>query len=288
MVTIATTLADAARRLGGGGIANPRGEARILLSHVLGLGAEKIIGHPDFEIDGDSAIKFEHALSRRVRREPMSHVLGKREFWSLDFQVTPDTLDPRPDSETLVEAVLEFTIDRKRCLRVLDLGTGTGCLLLAILSELPNATGVGVDISPAALEIAKVNSAALGLDGRAEFRLAQWDAGLDGDFDIVVSNPPYIPTGELELLEPEVARFEPRLALDGGGDGLSEYRALAPVIARRVRGPGIAVIELGAGQSGPVVEIMTSAGLHISGQRHDLGGVTRCLVLQRAPALTIC
>lgn len=286
MVTIATAMADATRRLDSAGIANPRGEARVLLSHLLGLGAEKVIGYPELEIDGDSAINFEAALARRVRREPMSHVLGKREFWSLEFRVTADTLDPRPDSETLVEAVLEHAVERGRRFRVLDLGTGSGCLLLAILSELPNATGVGVDISLAALDVARGNATALGLGKRAEFKLAQWDSGLDGDFDIVVSNPPYIPTGELGRLEPEVARFEPRLALDGGIDGLAEFHALAPVIARRLRGRGIAVIEVGAGQSGPVVEIMTSAGFHIFDQRDDLGGVTRCLVLQRGPALT--
>jgi release factor glutamine methyltransferase len=286
MATIASVLADAARRLDEGGVENPRGEARVLLSHVLGLGPEKVIGHPELEIDGDGVSKFEAALSRRVLREPMSHVLGKREFWSLNFRVTPDTLDPRPDSETVVEAVFEHISDRGRRLRVLDLGTGTGCLLLAILSELPNATGVGVDISPAALDIAKENSKTLGFDNRAEFKLAQWDDGLDDAFDIVVSNPPYIPTTELSRLEPEVSRFEPRLALDGGTDGLLEYRALAPVIARRLHREGMAVVELGAGQSVPVSDIMNSDGLRIVDQRHDLGGVIRCLVLRHASALT--
>ena len=208
MVMIATALADAARRLDAGGIENPRGEARVLLSHTLGFGAEKMIGYPEYEIDDDGMLKFEAALSRRVRREPMSHVLGKREFWSLNFRVTPDTLDPRPDSETVVEAVLEHTKDRGARLRVLDLGTGTGCLLLAILSELPNAKGVGIDISPAALEVAKGNAKALGFHKRVEFELGQWGDGLDGDFDILVSNPPYIPTTELSRLAPEVARFE--------------------------------------------------------------------------------
>ena len=278
-VTIATVLTDATGRLDAGGIENARGEARLLLSNVLGFGVVKVIGYPELEIDVDGLIAFEAALSRRVRREPMSHVLGKREFWSLNFRVTPDTLDPRPDSETLVEAVLERAVERERPYRVLDLGTGTGCLLLAILSELPNATGIGVDIVPATLDVARENSAALDLDKRSEFRLTEWDAGLDGKFDIVVSNPPYIPTGELDGLEPEVARFEPRLALDGGIDGLSEYRALAPVIARRLRGQGTAIIELGAGQSGPVTEIMTGAGFHVCGQRHDLGGEIRCLVI---------
>ena len=288
MVTISTALTDAARRLDAGGIENSRGEARLLLSHVLGFGAEKVIGHPEFEIDDAGVIKLESALSRRVRREPMSHVLGKREFWSLNFRVTPDTLDPRPDSETLVEAVLKHVVDRGRRLRVLDLGTGTGCLLLAILSEFPNASGVGMDISQAALDVAKENSETLGLDKRAEFLRAEWDTGLAGEFDIVVSNPPYIPTRELNLLEPEVALFEPRLALDGGIDGLAEYRALGPVLVRRLRSQGIALIELGAGQSGPVGQIMTRVGLDILDQRHDLGGVARCLVLRHAPALTNC
>lgn len=286
MVMIATALADAARRLGDGGIENPRGEARVLLSHAIGFGPEKMIGYPEFEIDDDGMLIFEAALSRRVRREPMSHVLGKREFWSLNFRVTADTLDPRPDSETVVEAVLEHTKDRGGRLRVLDLGTGTGCLLLAMLSELPNATGLGVDISPAALDVAKGNATALGLHKRAEFSLAKWDDGLEGDFDVVVSNPPYIPTSDLNGLEPEVARFEPRLALDGGMDGLSEYRALAPVVARRLRRGGTAVIELGAGQSVSVSEIMIAEGLQVIDQRHDLGGVIRCLVLRRIPVLT--
>jgi release factor glutamine methyltransferase len=286
-VTIAAALTEASRRLGAGGIDNPRGEARLLLCHVLGFGAERVLGHPEHEIGNDALKNFWEAVSRRVRREPMSHVLGKREFWSLDFQVTPDTLDPRPDSETLVEAVLLHVTERGRRLRVLDLGTGTGCLLLAILSEFPNATGVGIDISAPALEIAKANSVALGLDDRVEFHHAEWDAGLHGAFDIVVSNPPYIPTGELAFLEPEVALFEPRLALDGGVDGLREYRALVPVFERRLKAKGVAVIELGAGQSGSVGRLMAGEGFDVVDQCQDLGGVTRCLVLRRAPALTV-
>ena len=286
MVTIASALLEATHRLAAGGIENPRGEARLLLSHALGFGPEKIIGHSELAIDDDGLTNFEAALSRRVRREPMSHVLGKREFWSLDFRVTPDTLDPRPDSETLVDAVLEHTVGGKRSLRVLDLGTGTGCLLLAILSELPNAAGVGVDISPAALAVARENSAMLGLDKRADFKIGDWDAGLDGDFDIIISNPPYIPTADLDRLEPEVGRFEPRLALDGGIDGLSEYRTLAPVIKRRLCCRGTAFIELGEGQFESVAEIMTGMELEISDRRHDLGGVPRCMVVQRATALT--
>jgi release factor glutamine methyltransferase len=278
LVTIAAALTEATRRLDAGGIENARGEARILLSDALGFGMEKVIGYPELEIDADGLSQFESSLTRRVRREPMSHVLGKREFWSLDFRVTPDTLDPRPDSETLVEAVLELAKERNRHWRVLDLGTGTGCLLLAVLSELPNATGIGIDSSAAALDIAKHNSTSLDLDDRAEFLQSEWDSCLEGEFDIVISNPPYIPTGELNSLAPEVALFEPRLALDGGIDGLAAYRALAPVFSRRLRPRGILVIEMGAGQLQAVSQIMAGAGLDNLDYRLDIGGVARCLV----------
>lgn len=281
--TIADALTETAGRLADAGVGNPRAEARLLLRHALELGVETIIGSPEREIDDNARSRLEAATARRAGREPMSHILGKREFWSLEFRVTSDTLDPRPDSETLIEAVLARIADRQAPLRVLDLGTGSGCLLLSLLNELTRATGIGVDIGIATIEVARGNAAALGLDGRASFLPGDWDSGLDGVFDLVVSNPPYIPSGDIDGLQPEVAQFEPRLALDGGDDGLDAFRSLAPVFARRLAKHGIAALEIGFGQAGPATRIMTDAGLDIVASHTDLGGVPRCILLRRAP-----
>lgn len=280
--TIADALTEAAGRLADAGIENSRAEARLLLCHALELGAEAVIGSPEREIGRNERSRLENVVARRAGREPMSHVLGRREFWSLEFRVTSDTLDPRPDSETLIEAVLARVADRQAPLRALDLGTGSGCLVLSLLNELTNAEGIGVDISPAAIEVARGNAVALGLDGRASFAPGDWDTGLEGVFDLVVSNPPYISSGDIDGLQPEVAQFEPRLALDGGVDGLHAYRSLGPVLARRLAGHGIAALEIGHGQSEPVTHIMSDAGLDIVASHTDLGGIPRCILLRSA------
>jgi release factor glutamine methyltransferase len=216
-------------------------------------------------------------VRRRAAGEPLSRLRGAREFWSLDFALSPETLDPRPESETLVAAALDAVPDRAARLRLLDLGTGTGCLLLALLSELPNAWGLGIDRAAGAAATARANAVALGLASRAAFIVGDWGEALRGGFDFVVSNPPYIPSADIPALAPEV-RHDPLRALDGGPDGLDAYRALAPDLARLLR--GTALIELGAGQAPAAARIMRTAGLDVRGTRPDLAGIDRCLVLE--------
>jgi release factor glutamine methyltransferase len=223
-----------------------------------------------------------HALvARRAAHEPLALIVGQREFWSLDLAVSPATLIPRPDSETLIEAALATFAGRDLPRRLLDLGTGTGCLLLAALSEFPAAFGVGVDRSFAAVALAARNAAMLGLAGRAAFLCADWTLALDARFDLVLSNPPYIPTAQIDGLMPEVARYEPRSALDGGADGFSAYRRLVPDLARLLAPGGVAVLEVGAGQAPTVARLARSAGF-ASHQHHDLSGIARALVLRPA------
>jgi release factor glutamine methyltransferase len=224
---------------------------------------------------------FAALIRRRAGREPIAQIVGRREFWSLPFLTTRDTLTPRPDSEAVIDAVLRLVPDRNSPLRILDLGTGTGCLLLALMSEYPAANGVGTDLSAAAAEVAKRNAQTLGFAGRSTILVGAWDDAVDGAFDLIVSNPPYIAAAELEQLVPEIRRFEPRLALDGGSDGLDAYRALAPRLYRRLRLGGHAVLEVGSGQAGPVEAILSGAGLATRERQRDLAGVDRCTVVQR-------
>lgn len=225
---------------------------------------------------------LEPLLARREAREPLALILGHREFWSLDFEVSPSTLVPRPESETLIEAALSAFAHHPPPQRVLDLGTGTGCLLLAALMEFPAAFGVGVDRSYAAAALAARNARRLGLSDRAAFVCGDWAEALDGRFDLVLCNPPYIPTSDLPGLMPEVALFEPRSALDGGEDGCAAYRHLIPEFTRLLSPAGVAVVELGAGQAEDVAEIAREVGL-THNFRYDLAGIARVLVLRRAP-----
>jgi release factor glutamine methyltransferase len=227
------------------------------------------------------AATFRALVARRAAHEPLALIIGRREFWSLDFAVSPATLIPRPDSETLVEAALATFAGRNPPRRVLDLGTGTGCLLLAALSEFPTAFGVGVDRSFAAVALAARNAAMLGMASRAAFLCADWNSALDGRFDLVLSNPPYIPTAQIDGLMPEVARHEPRAALDGGADGYSAYRRLVPALARLLAPDGVAVLELGAGQALTVTGLARIAGF-ASQPHRDLSGIARALVLHPA------
>jgi release factor glutamine methyltransferase len=279
--TVKAALARGARVLAAAGIAEARREARLLLGAALGLSPAEILTRQDAMLDETAARRFDGYLLRRAGREPAARILGRREFWSLSFALSPATLDPRPDSETLIEAVLEALPQRERPWRFLDLGTGTGCLLLALLSEYPDASGLGVERDPAAADVARGNAAALGMDGRARVAVGDWGEGVAPAWDAIVVNPPYIPSGEIAGLMPEVKHFEPRLALDGGADGLQAYRDVAPQLAPLLARQGIAAIELGLGQAVPVSRIMAAAGLAIRGLRHDLRGVARCLLLAR-------
>jgi len=229
------------------------------------------------------ASRFAALLARRCAREPLALILGRREFWSLDFAVSTDTLVPRPESETLIEAAVAAFPDRHVPRMILDLGTGTGCLLLAALHEFPGAFGVGVDRSAAAAGLAARNATALGLAARAGFLCAHWDTALTGRFDLVLCNPPYVPTWTIDGLMPEVARYEPRSALDGGADGLDAYRAIVTILSCLLTEGGVAILEVGHGQAGRVAGRAQKAGL-VAEARADLLGITRALVLRRRPA----
>lgn len=275
--TVAGCLAAAAARLRAAGIANPRQETRLLLAHVLGIDQAAIIGHPERQVADCDA--FLDLVGRRIRGVPMAQILGRREFWSLEFRVTSDTLDPRPDSETIVEAALAALADRRDAeISVLDLGAGTGCLLLAVLSELPGAHGVAVDISPAAAAVARGNAIGLGLAQRAQFFVGDWGSALGGGFDLILANPPYVPRDEIAALQREVAQHEPRLALDGGEDGLDAYRRFAGDLPRLLRAGGTAVVEVGYGQWDAVAALFRAAGLGVAGPAADLSGVARCII----------
>ena len=270
----ADAVTKVAARLAAAGIEDARREARIILAAALGLDAAALLLVP--EVPKSS---FEPLVARRINREPMAYILGRKEFWGLEFEVSPATLIPRPDSETLIEAALAAFAIRTRVKRILDLGTGTGCLLLAALSEFTAASGVGVDISPAAVAVAARNARTLGFNERAAFLVSDWAAGLDEQFDLVVSNPPYIPASDLAGLMPEVGKFEPRRALDGGMDGLTAYRAIMAVLRRLLAPQGVAVLELGIGQAKQVDALATAAGLGAE-IRRDIADIPRALVIR--------
>ncbi|MCU0839137.1 MAG: peptide chain release factor N(5)-glutamine methyltransferase [Rhodospirillales bacterium] len=273
-----------ARRLAAAGIAEGMLEARLLIAEAVGCDALDLITGRAGVIDDAAARRLAELLARRLSREPIAYLRGEREFWSLPFMVTPDTLIPRADSETLVAAALaERTAAMAgRPLRVLDLGTGSGCLLLALLSEWPAAAGIGVDISEAALRVARANARRLGLDGRAAFVCSDWDSALaDTRFDVIVSNPPYISEGEMLTLAPEVVNYEPRVALTAGMDGLAGYRRVLPAIGQRLAAGGWAVIEITATRLAGAIGLAASAGWDDVAVKHDLCGQPRCLLLAR-------
>ena len=286
-VDIATLLGRATAALTARGIDGAGREARLLLQHAAAIPVATQIAFAERLVGATAVDAFEAALARRLRREPLSHILGYREFWSLQFQVTADTLDPRPDSETLVEAVLGELRGRNpaliaTALSLVDFGTGSGCLLLALLSELPQAQGLGVDLNPGAVAIATANAERLGLASRARLKKGNWDQDISEQFDIVISNPPYISSAEIGGLQPEVAQFEPHLALDGGADGLVAYRALAEVVQRVMKPTGFAAFEIGAGQGADVVAVMQKAGLRHIASAHDLQAHERVLIFCKA------
>ena len=259
------------------GIDSPRLEARLLTAHALGTSPADLLRNRAARVD---PTPLEPLLARRIAHEPLALILGHREFWSLDFAVSAATLIPRPESETLIEAALASFTDGPPPRMILDLGTGTGCLLLAVLSEFPAAFGVGVDRSPAAAALAAHNAATLGLAERAAFLCGDWAGALAARFDLVLCNPPYIPTSQIALLMPEVVGHEPRTALDGGSDGMAAYRQLIPVLPNLLTPSGIAVLEFGTGQFEAIASMGQMAGMTVAA-RHDLAGNPRAMVLGR-------
>jgi len=272
-------LLGATERLRAAGVESPRREARLLLAHVLGLRPEEIVSRKFSPQGAEFRSRFEAVLARRAAREPLAYILERREFWSLDFEVGPGVLIPRPESEIMVEEALKRFPDIDAPLSVLDLGTGSGCLLLAFLSERPKAEGFGVDISGEALAIATRNAANMGLDGRARFLRNDWTGALSGSWDVIFINPPYVVEGDLDGLDPEVSRYEPRAALDGGPDGLSAYRCIAAALRSHLAPEGRVFLEVGQGQARPVERILTEKGLSVEGTVCDLAGIPRCLVV---------
>jgi len=279
VTSVGDLLRAATKRLQAAGIEAPGREARLLLGHASGQSATRIMAYPEQPVAADQIATFEALIDRRIAREPVSRILGAREFWSMRFTVTPATLDPRPDSETIVEAALDRLPDQNARASIIDFGTGTGCLLLAILAERPNAWGLGVDRSAAATLVAAGNARDLGFADRARFLVGDWAEALAPEVDLIVSNPPYIPAGDIAGLEPEVREHDPLTALAGGADGLDPYRILAPAALRLLRPGGHVVFEVGQGQADDVAAIGTAAGLVLAEQRADLGGIQRAVVL---------
>lgn len=264
------------------GCDTPSLDARLLIQHALRLDRADLLFMADAPLDVAEAAAAWELVERRATRAPVSRIIGSRGFWTLDLGVNAATLDPRPDTETVVDAVLEAIPDRDRPLRILDLGVGSGAILLALLTEYRQAVGLGVDLAPDAVRQAAANAAACELGGRAAFQAGCWGDGLaEGTFDVVVSNPPYIPTADIAGLAPEVREHDPVLALDGGADGLDAYRALADQTPRLLAADGVVAFEVGCGQADQVAELLTLAGLRLTGVRVDLGGVARCVRAQK-------
>ncbi|MBT3238486.1 MAG: peptide chain release factor N(5)-glutamine methyltransferase [Rhodospirillaceae bacterium] len=276
--TAGEALKKAAQALTGAGVDSARLDARLLMAHALGLSAEGVFGQPDRVLGAEEKERFLSLVEKRRSRQPLSQIVGCREFWSLEFAVTTDTLTPRPDSETLIEAALAAFPDKGADLTILDLGTGTGCLLLTLLHERPGASGVGVDISEAALDVARANTEALGLDNRTRLIASDWGAELaDQRFDLIVCNPPYIPEGDRSSLMPEVASFEPPHALFAGADGLDAYRTLIPDIKKHLRTGGRVFFEVGIDQADAVADMLGHAGFDDIDISKDLAGIGRCV-----------
>ena len=278
--TLAAALQEATRRLGEAGVDTPARDAVLLLEHALGRRLQHRL--EEQALTPAQQRSFAALVQRRLQREPVQRILGSWEFWSLDLELGPATLIPRADTETAVEAALAQIGSRRSPLRVLDLGTGSGAILLALLSELPESWGVGVDRAEAAIAVARRNAIRLGLAGRAAFLVGDWASALAGGFDLVVSNPPYIAAGDLAGLQPEVRQHEPLLALIAGDDGLDCYRRLVPALPGLLAPGGIAVLEHGEGQAPAVAGLLDTAGLGGLARRADLTGRVRVAIARKA------
>ncbi|GGA24789.1 peptide chain release factor N(5)-glutamine methyltransferase [Neptunicoccus cionae] len=250
-------------------------DARILMAHMLGVETDRLTLELSRTITPTQVSHFEHMIKRRAAHEPVSHIIGKRAFWKHDFKVTADVLDPRPDTETLIELALQGTAPR----RILDLGTGSGCILLSLLAEFPDAVGLGTDMSEKALEVAQENANTLGLTERASFATADWFNGLEGAFDLIVSNPPYITAAEMNELSSDVRDYEPHMALTPGGDGLSAYRIIAEGLAGFKAPEGRALFEIGYKQGPDVTAIFKDAGFKEVNLHKDLAGHDRIVAV---------
>ena len=279
--TVAQARRAAADRLREGGIDSPDVDARLLVGHALGLDHGALVAESARRLSPAEAAALDGILARRLAHEPVARILGTREFWSLPLRITADVLVPRPETETVVEAVLAV-VERGRPLLLADLGVGSGAILLALLSELPAAYGIGTDHNAAALRVARDNARRLGLADRAGFVACDFGAALAGACNIVVSNPPYIRTGDIAALAADVRDYDPRAALDGGPDGLAAYRAIAADAGRLLAPGGWLAVEIGIGQSEAVCELLATRGLAVAGApRPDLAGRARVVLARK-------
>jgi len=262
------------------GIDSAETDARLLMAHALRIDRAELIANGERALSADEIKAIDALAERRLKHEPAARIFGRKEFWSLSLQIGPAVLVPRPETETVVEAALDAIVAdalQMEKLRILDIGTGSGALLLALLSELPNAVGIGTDISMATLDVARANAERNDLAGRCTFVACDIAAGLAGLFNLIVSNPPYVVRGDIASLAPEVRDYDPALALDGGADGLDAYRAIAAQAHRLLAPGGRLIVELGAGQEAAVRALFTKAGLTVAAARDDLAGIPRAL-----------
>ena len=279
--TIGSTLGTVAAAFERAGFDDVRRRARRLVAAALDLSPAEVFARADRVIAEDEGKCIAAMLRRALAHEPLSRIQGRREFWGLEFALSRDTLDPRPETEILVEALLARLPERDRPYRFLDLGTGTGCLLLALLSEFPNATGIGVDRAFGAAAMARQNAARLGFSSRAQIIVGDWTTALTGSFDAIVANPPYIASAEMATLPPEVRGYDPRLALEGGADGLAAYRAIAAGLPPLLAPGGCFACEIGMAQETAATRIVSDTGLVIDEIVPDLAGIARCVVARR-------
>ena len=281
MLTLREALARTSAQLSDAGIASAALDARLLIQQVMQVSHEWVVANDATELSATHIAQLQALAARRATHEPMAHLLGTRAFWKQPFMVSPDTLIPRPDSETVIEALLKYRPDTNAPLNILELGLGTGCLLFSALGEYPNARGVGVDISEAALQIAMKNCQALSLNNRVKFFHGSWCEPLPEAmrFDVVISNPPYIPSANIAQLAREVKDFEPTLALDGGDDGLKAYRALLECLPKHLEPASVVVLEVGDGQARDISTLAETQGFTHIGNMHDLGAIARVVVL---------
>jgi release factor glutamine methyltransferase len=268
-----------AQQLEQAGIENPLREARLIVHYTTGIPYLSLITEAREELSKNDLALIQEWTVRRCAREPLAKIIGKKEFWGLSFTVSKDTLDPRPDSETLIQAVLDHYPDKNTPWTILDLGTGTGCLILSLLHEYPNAQGVAVDLSQAALHIAKQNAAQLKLQNRVTFVQSDWTKSLKGDFDIVISNPPYIPLAT--VLDHEVSQYDPPTALFAGPSGMDAYQEIAKTIYFFMRPSALLFVEIGFGQTDEVEKIFNSNNFTTIKRCPDLAGIPRCLIFSK-------
>ena len=287
-MSLETAIRNLAARFRGAGIANPELDAKILVLHGCGLSREDYFRAPERKLTAEEARRIQDYESRRLHREPVSRICGAREFWGRDFVIGPAVLDPRADTETLVETVLDILREERRAdapLRILDLGTGSGCILLSLLGELPRAWGLGVDLSIDALAIARANARRHSLDDRSAFFCGNWLSAVKAGFDLIVSNPPYISGKEIATLSPEVRDHDPLLALDGGNDGLGAYRAIASQARSALDPGGWLAFEAGINQSCEIVQILDDLGWQTGNSDlrvcSDLAGINRVVAIKR-------